>query len=54
VLEAIPSGDLGVVRVDREEWRAVAADRAAIAVGTRVTVADVEGTKVVVISKEPT
>jgi membrane protein implicated in regulation of membrane protease activity len=53
VLEAIPAGDLGVVRVEREEWRAVTADRNALAVGSPVTVTAVEGTKVVVISKEP-
>ena len=52
VLEDIPAGDLGVVRVDREEWRAVAADRGALEAGTRVTITDVEGTKVVVIAKE--
>jgi membrane protein implicated in regulation of membrane protease activity len=53
VLEAIPAGDLGVVRVDREEWRAVTADRAALEVGAAITVTDVEGTKVIVVSKEP-
>jgi membrane protein implicated in regulation of membrane protease activity len=53
VLEAIPVGDLGVVRVDREEWRAVTVDRRALEVGAAITVTAVEGTKVVVISKEP-
>ena len=53
VLEAIPAGDLGVVRVDREEWRAVTADRAPLEVGAAITVTDVEGTKVIVVSKEP-
>ncbi len=53
VLEAIPAGDLGVVRVDREEWRAVTADRTPLDAGAPVTITDVEGTKVVVISKEP-
>jgi membrane protein implicated in regulation of membrane protease activity len=53
VLEAIPAGDLGVVRVDREEWRAVTTDRAPLEVGTAITVIEVEGTKVVVVSKEP-
>lgn len=48
VLEAIPSGDLGTVRVDREEWRAVAVGGAAVEVGEQVVITDVEGTKVVV------
>lgn len=52
VLEAIPAGDLGVVRVEREEWRAVAADGQALEEGARVRVTDVEGTKLVVESKE--
>ena len=54
VLEAIPAGDLGVVRVEREEWRAMTADRSALEAGTAVRITDVEGTKVIVVSKEPT
>jgi membrane protein implicated in regulation of membrane protease activity len=48
VLEAIGAGHLGLVRVDREEWRAEAADRTAVPVGTAVIVTDVEGTRVIV------
>ena len=48
VLEAIPAGDLGTVRVDREEWRAVAADGGALEEGAKVVITEVEGTKVVV------
>jgi membrane protein implicated in regulation of membrane protease activity len=53
VLEAIPVGDSGIVRVEREEWRAVTADRSALDVGAAITVIEVEGTKVVVVNKEP-
>ena len=52
VLEPIPGGDIGVIRVDREEWRAITADRTELAAGTAVRITDVEGTKVVVIPKE--
>jgi membrane protein implicated in regulation of membrane protease activity len=52
VLQAIPAGDLGTVRIDREEWRAVTADGQALEVGAAVVVAEVEGTKVVVTAKE--
>ena len=54
VLDAIPAGDLGTVRVDREEWRAVAADGAGLASGAPVVITEVEGTKVVVIAAEET
>ncbi len=52
VLEAIPAGDLGTVRVDREEWRAMTADRAGLQVGSPVVITEVEGTKVVVTPVE--
>ena len=52
VLAAIPPGDLGVVRVDREEWRATTSDRTAVEAGALVTVTAVEGTKVIVTPKE--
>jgi membrane protein implicated in regulation of membrane protease activity len=49
VLRAIPSGDdLGLVRVDREEWRAQSMDGTPIKEGTLVRVADVQGTRVIV------
>ena len=48
VLREIPAGDVGLVRVDREEWRAQSTDGAAIPIGTAVRVADVQGTRVIV------
>ncbi len=54
VLEAIPPGDLGVVRVEREEWRAVSTDARPLEAGQLVVITEVEGTKVVVSPvKEP-
>lgn len=54
VVETIPQGDLGLVRVEREEWRAVTADGAPIAAGTPIRITDIEGTKVVVtLTSEP-
>ena len=45
----IPAGgDVGLVRVDREEWRAQSTDGSAIPTGTAVRVADVQGTRVIV------
>ena len=52
VLEGIEPGHVGLVRVDREEWRAEATDRAAIASGTVIRVTDVEGTRVIVTPTE--
>jgi membrane protein implicated in regulation of membrane protease activity len=47
VLRQIPAGgDVGLVRVDREEWRAQSTDGSAIPPGTAVRVA--EGTRVIV------
>jgi inner membrane protein len=48
VLEEIVPGQLGLVRVDREEWRADSTDRSNIAAGAEVRVIDVEGTRVIV------
>lgn len=50
VLADIPGGthELGMVRVDREEWRAESADGRAIPTGTPVEVVQVEGTRVIV------
>lgn len=49
VLEEIPGGhELGLVRVDREQWRAESLDGTAIPSGATVTVAEVQGTRVLV------
>jgi membrane protein implicated in regulation of membrane protease activity len=54
VLEAIEPGHLGVVRIDREEWRAESADRSLLPSGAEVRVTHVEGTRVIVTPiKEP-
>jgi membrane protein implicated in regulation of membrane protease activity len=53
VLEPITGdGDLGMVRIHREEWRAESIDETAIALGTRVRVVEVRGTRVVVLPAE--
>lgn len=50
VTQEIPGkGELGMVKVQREEWRAESLDGASIAHGTTVRVAEVEGTRVVVV-----
>ena len=49
VVRDIPgASELGMVRVDREEWRAQSADGTPIAAGTTVRIADVQGTRVIV------
>lgn len=50
VLQAIDAGidSIGIVRVDREEWRAQSADGRAIPAGATVRVVRAEGTRVVV------
>lgn len=48
VLEDITPVHSGLVRVNREEWRADADDRSDIAAGTHVRVTDVQGTRVIV------
>ncbi|MEJ7845336.1 MAG: NfeD family protein [Acidimicrobiales bacterium] len=50
VLQAIPGGPdaLGLVRVDREEWRAQSVDGGAVAVGATVRVVEQRGTRVLV------
>lgn len=53
VLRDIPGrGELGLVRVGREEWRADSTNGSAIPAGTAVRVADVRGTHVVVAVQE--
>lgn len=50
VTRAIPAGDeVGMVRVDREEWRAQTPDGTPVAEGTAVRVADVQGTRLIVL-----
>ena len=49
VLEPITPGSPGLVRVDREEWRADSADRSPIDAGATVRIAEVEGTRVIVV-----
>ncbi|CAN5842299.1 hypothetical protein BH24ACT3_BH24ACT3_08140 [soil metagenome] len=48
VLTDIPAGDLGLVQVNREEWRAETVDGTSLAAGTPVKVVEVRGTRVVV------
>jgi membrane protein implicated in regulation of membrane protease activity len=55
VLRAIPAGDeIGMVRVDREQWRAQSIDGTAIPAGIPVRIADVQGTRVIVAPRDPT
>lgn len=53
VIDSIGPDDPGLVRVDREDWRAESADESALAVGTRVVVVDVKGTRVFVTPAPP-
>lgn len=49
VVGDIPGGtELGLVRIDREEWRAQSSDGTPIPAGTTVRVAEVQGTRVIV------
>lgn len=53
VLQEIPGRhELGLVRVHREEWRAESLDGSSIPSGTAVRVAEVEGTRVLVVPVE--
>lgn len=55
VLEAIEPGHLGLVRVEREEWRAEGPDQVTVPAGATIRVTSVEGTRVnVVPTEEPT
>ena len=54
VLRTIPAGDeIGMVRVDREQWRAQSIDGSPIAAGIAVRIADVQGTRVIVAPLDP-
>ncbi len=48
VLEAIEPGHLGMVRIDREEWRAESSNRSSLPAGAAIVVTQVEGTRVIV------
>jgi membrane protein implicated in regulation of membrane protease activity len=50
ILAEIPEGttDLGLVRIEREEWRAESLDGTAVATGTPVRIVEQRGTRVVV------
>lgn len=48
VLEHIPRGETGLVRIDREEWRAEAISDVELPVGARIRVIQVRGTRVLV------
>jgi len=52
VLDEISEHDPGLVRVDREEWRAASAPGDVFEAGARVRIIDVEGTKVIVTRSE--
>ena len=55
VLQEIQPDELGMVRVDQEEWRADTSDRSSIAAGAQVQIIDVQGTRVIVTpTKEST
>jgi membrane protein implicated in regulation of membrane protease activity len=49
VLEPIPAGETGLVRVDREEWRAESGVGQVLEPGTSIRVTEVRGTRVVVV-----
>ena len=51
VLADIPPGphETGLVRIEREQWRAESSDSAAVPVGTLVTVLRVDGTRLIVV-----
>jgi membrane protein implicated in regulation of membrane protease activity len=49
VIEAIAGGgDLGLVRIGREKWRAEVADQSPLAIDTYIEVTEVRGTRVIV------
>lgn len=55
VLDAIDAGpgEVGIVRVGREEWRATSIDHSAVPAGTVVSVAEVQGTRLLVQPSGP-
>lgn len=53
VLEQLGPDDPGLVRIDRETWRAESADGSTMTPGTPVRVVEVRGTRVFVIPQSP-
>lgn len=53
VLDRLGPDDPGLVRVDREQWRADSADGRVLDVGARVVVVEVKGTRVLVRAADP-
>ncbi|MFV0316568.1 MAG: NfeD family protein [Microthrixaceae bacterium] len=53
VLEDIPVNDSGMVRIDREQWRAESLDESHLPAGTPVVVTEVRGTRVIVTPEQP-
>lgn len=53
VLEQLGPDDPGLVRIDRETWRAESADGSTMTPGTSVRVVEVRGTRVFVIPQSP-
>ncbi len=51
VTKAIAGEGVGLVRVDREEWRAESEDDQTVPVGAQVTVLEVRGTRLIVAPK---
>jgi len=54
VTDRIGPNDPGMVRIDREDWRAEAADGTVIDVGAKVRVVEVRGTRAIVVPETPT
>jgi inner membrane protein len=53
VIRDIPAGDVGIVRIEREEWRAQSVTGEEIPAGTPVRVDRVNGTRLVVVPVQP-
>jgi membrane protein implicated in regulation of membrane protease activity len=49
VLEPIAAGETGLVRIDREEWRAESEDEQVLVPGMSIRVTAVRGTRVIVV-----
>lgn len=53
VIEQLGPDDPGLVRIDRETWRAESADGSTMTPGTTVRVVEVRGTRVFVVPQSP-
>lgn len=51
VLDRLGPDDPGLVRIDREQWRAESRDGHVLEVGARVQVVEVRGTRVIVVAE---